>query len=129
MEVRYGELDRASAIYERLVACHPEPKLFTKWSKFEEDRGKLDRAREIYQMGLEFFGEEEEQLEKAQGLVSNTTRPRREPSCLQCTQYSGFAKLEVRHKEYERARVIYKVGLLPSLSRQLFCSPRSDPKY
>jgi crooked neck len=69
MEVRYGELDRASAVYERLVACHPEPKLFTKWSKFEEDRGRIDRAREIFQMGLEFFGEEEEQLEKAQGLV------------------------------------------------------------
>lgn len=69
-----------------------------------------DRAREIFQMGLEFFGEEEEQLEKAQGL------------------YSAFAKMETRHKvgrcsairsehdcltgsqEYERARMIYKVG-------------------
>lgn len=50
-------------------------------------------------MSLEYFGageggvEEEEQLEKAQSL------------------YNAFAKLEIRQKEYERARVIYKYAL------------------
>ena len=91
LELRYSEFDRASAIWERLVACHPEPKLWTKWARYEEDRGRLDRAREIFQMALEFFGEEEEQLEKAQSL------------------FGSFAKMETRHKEYDRARVIYKV--------------------
>lgn len=50
-----------------------------------------DRAREIYQMGFEFYGQDEEGIDKSQSL------------------YSAFAKMEVRHKEYDRARVIYKV--------------------
>lgn len=41
MEVRYGEMDRASKVMERAVGCHPEPKMFIKWAKFEEERGKL----------------------------------------------------------------------------------------
>ena len=43
-------------------------------------------------MGFEFFGQDEESIDKSQSL------------------YSSFAKMEVRHKEYERARVIYKVS-------------------
>lgn len=41
MEVRYQEMDRASKLYERLVNCHPEPKMFVKWAKFEEERSKI----------------------------------------------------------------------------------------
>lgn len=97
MEVRYGEMDRASQVFERAVNCHPETKMFIKWAKFEEERFKLDRAREIYTMAFEFFGQGEEEIDKSQSL------------------YSAFAKMEVRHKEYDRARVIYKVSpaLLP----------------
>ncbi|KAG8908298.1 NineTeen Complex (NTC) component [Tulasnella sp. 403] len=93
MEERYGELDRASAIYERWVAIRPEPKVWVKWGKFEEERGKADKAREVFQMALEFFGDDEEQVEKAQ------------------TVFSAFAKMETRLKEFERARVIYKFSL------------------
>lgn len=100
MELRYHEYARASAIYERLVACHPEPKIWIKWAKYEEEvRSNTNRSREVFQMSLEYFGageggvEEEEQLEKAQSL------------------YNAFAKLEIRQKEYERARVIYKYAL------------------
>ncbi|GAA5884143.1 hypothetical protein JCM16303_005936 [Sporobolomyces ruberrimus] len=107
LEVRYNELDRASQIYERMVNCHPEPKSFIKWAKFEEERGMLDRSREIYQMGFEFFGQDEEGIDKSQSL------------------YSSFAKMEVRLKEYDRARVIYKFALdrLPrSRSTQLYAA-------
>ncbi|KAK4048382.1 NineTeen Complex (NTC) component [Microbotryomycetes sp. JL221] len=107
MEVRYNELDRASKVYERLVNCHPEPKMFVKWAKFEEERGNVDRAREIYTMGFEFYGQDEEGIDKSQSL------------------YSSFAKMEVRHKEHERARVIYKFALdrLPrSRSTQLYAA-------
>lgn len=100
MEIRYHEYQRASNVYERLIACHPEPKLWIKWAKFEEDvRSNVGRAREIFQMSLEYFGageggaDEEEQIEKSQSL------------------YNAFAKLEIRQKEYERARVIYKYAL------------------
>lgn len=91
MEERYGELDRASAIYERWVAVRPEPRVWVKWGKFEEERAKLDKAREVFQTALEFFGDDEEQIEKAQAV------------------FNAFAKMETRLKEYERARVIYKV--------------------
>ncbi|KAG8879351.1 NineTeen Complex (NTC) component [Tulasnella sp. 331] len=93
LEERYNELDRASAIYERWVAVRPEPRVWVKWGKFEEERGKLDKAREVFQMALEFFGDEEEQVEKAQAV------------------FSAFAKMETRLKEYDRARVIYKFAL------------------
>ena len=82
---------RASAIYERWVAIRPEPRVWVKWGKFEEERGKLDKAREVFQTALEFFGDDEEQIEKAQAV------------------FNAFAKMETRLKEYERARVIYKV--------------------
>lgn len=80
LEERYNELDRASAIYERFIGCKPVPKNWIAWSKFEEDRGQagtfigvhmgladgIDKAREVFQTALEFFGDEEEQIEKAQ---------------------------------------------------------------
>lgn len=47
-------------------------------------------------MGFEFFGQDEEGIDKSQSL------------------YSSFAKMEVRLKEYDRARVIYKVRRPPS---------------
>ncbi|KAH7906822.1 hypothetical protein BJ138DRAFT_1129627 [Hygrophoropsis aurantiaca] len=93
LETRYDEPDRASVIYERWIAVRPEPRVWVKWAKFEEDRGKLDKAREVFQTALEFFGDEEEQVEKAQAV------------------FNSFAKMETRLKEYERARVIYKFAL------------------
>ncbi|KAH9848939.1 hypothetical protein C2E23DRAFT_888769 [Lenzites betulinus] len=93
LEQRYDEQDRASAIFERWVAVRPEPRVWVKWGKFEEERGKLDKAREVFQTALEFFGDDEEQIEKAQAV------------------FNAFAKMETRLKEYERARVIYKFAL------------------
>ncbi|RXW11597.1 hypothetical protein EST38_g14258, partial [Candolleomyces aberdarensis] len=93
LEERYQEFDRASAIYERWIAIRPDPRVWVKWAKFEEDRGRLDKAREVFQTALEFFGDEEEQVEKAQAV------------------FSSFAKMETRQKEYDRARVIYKFAL------------------
>ena len=100
LEERYQELDRASAIYERWVAVRPEPRVWVKWAKYEEERTRPDKAREVFQTALEFFGDGEEQVEKAQAV------------------FNAFAKMETRLKEYERARVIFKVRLLWELSAQ-----------
>jgi crooked neck len=91
LEERYQELDRASAIYERWAAVRPDPRVWVKWGKFEEERGRTDKAREVLQTALEFFGDDPEQIEKAQAV------------------FNAFARMETRLKEYERARVIYKV--------------------
>ncbi|ODN82890.1 pre-mRNA-splicing factor CLF1 [Cryptococcus amylolentus CBS 6039] len=93
LEERYNELDRASAIYERWIACRPIPKNWVQWAKFEEDRGQPDKAREVFQTALEFFGDGEEEVEKAQVV------------------FGAFARMETRLKEFERARVIYKFAL------------------
>ncbi|WWC65224.1 pre-mRNA-splicing factor CLF1 [Kwoniella dejecticola CBS 10117] len=93
LEERYNELDRASAIYERWIGVRPIPKNWVIWAKFEEERNQPDKAREVFQTALEFFGDEEEQVEKAQQV------------------FAAFARMETRLKEYERARVIYKFAL------------------
>jgi crooked neck len=93
LEERYNELDRASEIYERWIGCRPIPKNWVTWAKYEEERGRPDKAREVFQTALEFFGDEEEQVEKAQQV------------------FAAFARMETRLKEYERARVIYKFAL------------------
>jgi crooked neck len=36
--------------------------------KFEEERAKLDNAREVFHNALEFYGDDEEQVEKAQAV-------------------------------------------------------------
>ncbi|WFD18479.1 NineTeen Complex (NTC) component [Malassezia caprae] len=92
-EVRYNEYENASAVWERAVTCHSEPKQWIKWAKFEEDRGSLEQARKVFHMALDFFGEEEGALERAQ------------------TVFTAFAKMETRQGEYERARMIYKYAL------------------
>lgn len=91
LEERYNESDRASVIYERWIAVRPEPRVWVKWAKFEEERNNYDKARQVFQTALQFFGDEEAQIEKAQAV------------------FNAFAKMETRLKEYERARVIYKV--------------------
>jgi crooked neck len=93
LEERYNELDRASSIYERWIGVRPIPKNWVTWAKFEEDRAKADKAREVFQTALEFFGDEEEQVEKAQAV------------------FGAFARMETRLKEFDRARVIYKFAL------------------
>ncbi|KAG8832668.1 NineTeen Complex (NTC) component, partial [Serendipita sp. 399] len=93
MEERYQELERASEIYKRWVAVRPEPRIWVKWAKFEEERGMIDRARDVYETALRFFGDEEEEVDKAQAV------------------FAAFAKMETKIKEYERARVIYKFAL------------------
>ncbi|KAI9069719.1 hypothetical protein FKP32DRAFT_1586657 [Trametes sanguinea] len=99
--MRYNELDRAGAhaiYYERWVAARLEAGAsalwVVKWGKFEERRGTLDKARQVFRTALEILSDNEEQteIEKARAVV-----------------FDAFAKTGTRLKEFERARVIYKV--------------------
>lgn len=67
-----------------------------------------DKAREVFQTALEFFGDEEEQVEKAQVRNESAADIRSEADKEQAV-FSAFARMETRLKEFERARVIYKV--------------------
>ncbi|KAJ7204866.1 hypothetical protein C8J57DRAFT_1259178 [Mycena rebaudengoi] len=91
LEERYDELDRANTIYER-------------WVAFEEERSRLDKAHEVFQTALEFYGGDQE-------LIQNG---------VWC-----HCKMEMRLKEYERTRMFYKFALerIPrSKSAQLYAA-------
>ncbi|CAO3674233.1 unnamed protein product [Umbelopsis vinacea] len=89
MEKRYKEIERARAIYSRFVSIHPEPKNWLKWARFEEEQNDLEKARDIYQQAVEFLGEEH----------------------IDQKVLVAFAKFEIKLKEFDRARVIFKFGL------------------
>ncbi|OAD80407.1 hypothetical protein PHYBLDRAFT_61456 [Phycomyces blakesleeanus NRRL 1555(-)] len=89
MELRYNEHDRARSIYERFVSIHPEPKNWIKWAKFEEEHNNLEKCREIYTEAVQYLGDEKMDQKV---LVA-------------------FAKFEIKLKEFDRARVIFKYGL------------------
>ncbi|KAJ1928687.1 NineTeen Complex (NTC) component [Tieghemiomyces parasiticus] len=88
-EIRYEELDRARALYQRFVQVHPDPKNWLKWVRFEEGNGNLDQVREIFTAAIGLLGDD----------------------FIDQKLYVAFAKFEIRAKEYERARVIFKYAL------------------
>ena len=88
-ELRYKELDRARAIYERFVHVHPEAKNWIKYARFEENHGYILSSRRIYERAIQFYGDDH----------------------LSESLFIAFAKFEEGQKEYERAKVIYKYAL------------------
>ncbi|MBN3273426.1 CRNL1 protein, partial [Polyodon spathula] len=106
-ELRYKEVEKARAIYERyilsheeqgavvflyactLVIVHPDVKNWIKYARFEEKHGYIAHGRRVFERAVEFYGEDimDEQL------------------------YVAFAKFEEKQKEFERVRVIYKYAL------------------
>lgn len=52
-ELRYKELDRARAIYERFVYVHPEPKYWIKYAHFEENHSYIQSARRVYERAID----------------------------------------------------------------------------
>ena len=77
-------------------------------------RGRPRSCGQVFQTALEFYGDDEEQVEKARAV------------------FSAFSKMETRLKEYERARVIYKVCLLLThiyLSTDLFSNSLHSPAF
>ena len=89
LEKRYGEFSRARDIFERFSVVHPEPRNWIKWAKFEEENGTSDLVREVFGMAIEALGDDfiDERL------------------------FIAYARYEVKLKEYERARAIYKYAL------------------
>ncbi|CAD7970963.1 unnamed protein product [Amoebophrya sp. A120] len=104
-EERCGEIDRARRVFERYVSCHCTQQAFLRLVKFEErhannDPLKIKRTRSGYEKALELLGNElDEQF------------------------YIQFAHFEIRAKEYDRARAIFKGGL------ELITKDRAEDLY
>jgi crooked neck len=88
-ETRYQEWDRARTVFERFTAVHPEPENWLKWARWETDHGTTDLVREVFTMAIETLGDDfmDERV------------------------FIQFARFEVRLKEFERARALYKFAL------------------
>ncbi|KAJ2455104.1 NineTeen Complex (NTC) component [Coemansia sp. RSA 2336] len=97
-ERRYNEIDNARAVFERFVFVHPEPKSWLKWAQFEEETGNTDQVRQVFGQAIDRLGEE----------------------FMDQHIFISFAKFEVRMREHERARAIYKYALerLPKAKSQ-----------
>ncbi|ONH69932.1 Pre-mRNA-splicing factor CLF1 [Cyberlindnera fabianii] len=85
-EKRYDELDNVRKIYNQYVIIHPTPETWLKWTRFEEDYGESSTVREVFTAAIDTL-----QSEK---LIAQ------------------FAKWEGSQKEWERARAIFKFGLI-----------------
>eukprot|EP01120_Amphizonella_sp_Union-15-10_P014658 TRINITY_DN719_c0_g3_i1.p1 TRINITY_DN719_c0_g3~~TRINITY_DN719_c0_g3_i1.p1 ORF type:complete len:663 (+),score=163.27 TRINITY_DN719_c0_g3_i1:30-2018(+) len=88
-ETRNNEIDRVRDIFRRFVMCHETVDAWLKWAKWEEGRGEVDSSRKVYEMSLEYLGED-------------SHHPK---------LFISFAKFEERYKEFDRARTIYKYAL------------------
>eukprot|EP01083_Nonionella_stella_P055193 145674_1 len=86
---RDQRLKRARQIYRRYTKSHADLGAYMKWAKFEEKRGDIVHAREVYALALEELGEDAHKAHL----------------------FTAFASLEERTKETDRARVIYKYAL------------------
>ncbi|KAG8390551.1 hypothetical protein BUALT_Bualt01G0095200 [Buddleja alternifolia] len=86
-ELRYNEVERARAIFERLVDCHP--KVGASWirfAEFEMKNGEIERARNCYERGVGKWGDDD-------------------------VLFLAFAEFEESCGEIERARCIYRYAL------------------
>ncbi|KAJ1779545.1 NineTeen Complex (NTC) component, partial [Coemansia sp. RSA 1824] len=88
-EQRYKEVQNVRGVFERLVFVHPEPKAWLRWAQFEETNGDADSVREVFGRAIDRLGEEH----------------------MDQHVFISFAKFEVRMREHERARAIYKYAL------------------
>jgi crooked neck len=89
MELRHKNVDRARNVLERFVVCHNEVASYLRLAKFEEKYGNPALARKAYERAVSELGAEGE-----------------DP-----TLFVAFANFEIRCKEYERARAIFKYAL------------------
>ena len=89
LEKKYGEFERARTIFERFTIVHPEPRNWIKWARFEEENGTSELVREVFGLAVETLGDDfmDEKV------------------------FMAYCRFEVKLKEYDRARAIYKYAL------------------
>ena len=57
-EMRYNEVDRARAVFERYVEVLPSVKAWVRYAKFELQNNDVGRARSCYERAMEALGED-----------------------------------------------------------------------
>ena len=83
---------RSRKIYDKYIKAYKNEKSYIKYAKWEQNNGDINKTRSIYEMCIN-------DIKNDEGID------------LSFEFYKSFAEFEVKCKEYERARVIYKFGL------------------
>lgn len=119
------ELERARAIFQRFVNVHPQPKNWIKWSKFEESTGDIGNFvvcwkhfQWIYSnttfahilTTMHLFHPRFSLIERARAIYEQMHDTLGQDFIDQ-NYFVSFAKFEIRQKELERARVIFRYAL------------------
>lgn len=89
-ESRQNEWDNVESIFSNMIKAYNTNRNWLKYSKYLEEKGLIIRARENF----------------CNSIDSLLNIKKLEPSLI-----IEFAKFEIRLKEYERARALYKFGL------------------
>ena len=122
MEEMLGEVDRATEVWNRWLSWEPEDQIFLSAAKFEVKHGRVGKARERFdrlvsirpdhiQNWILFAHFEEDEAKDATKARSVYERALDGLDTLAPKLFIEFAKFEVRQREIERARAIYKLGL------------------
>lgn len=88
-EERQGDLDKCREILERYIDLNPNVHSYLKAAKFEEAHRKRESARNFYERALSELGK----------LAFDENF------------FIQFTKFEIRCKEFERAKILFKYGL------------------
>lgn len=92
-ELKYHEVERARAVYDGFVQCHPTVVgAWIKCADFETENDEVARARNVYERALARLRELADDKEKEQLLVA-------------------FAEYLEPCQEFEQARSVYKLAL------------------
>lgn len=65
-ELRYNEVDRARAIFERYIQILPSVKAWVRYAKFEMKNGEVALARRTYERAVEELGEDAQTVRDAE---------------------------------------------------------------
>lgn len=90
-ELRYNEVERARAVYERYVDILPSVKAWVRYAKFELQHNDVLRARSCYERAMEALGEEAHTVSGWSLAETYFLRQPKSKSCLvsscACTRY------------------------------------------
>jgi crooked neck len=88
-EERMGEIQNAREVLYRYVEVHQNLRAYLRVAKFEEKHNNKDSCRRLYESALADLGN----------------------SAMNEDFFNAFIRFEMRNKEYDRCRVLFKFGL------------------
>lgn len=122
MEEMLGETEKVRQIFTDWMTWIPGENAWNAFLKFEERSGDMDKCREILEKFIDNFPSVYSYIKAAKFEESHRNRDQTRLYYERCLAELGhkafdenffiqFTKFEIRHKEFERAKILYKYAL------------------